>query len=238
MEHAQAQERHAADLYVLGELSEQEADAFEDHFFDCAVCADDVRVGMNFLDGGRRMLREEGMAANANVVPIASRRRMNVWMPIAAAAMLVVVIGSPILLSRAKAPDAEIGALHFMHLSGDRGAEEDQTVIVKDGQSITLVLEIPPQPSYTSFEARVVDAKGTIVQSLTVSPEEAKNSLSMSLRGLGAGTYDLVVIGDGPAGQHAEVARDRFIVKRSGVNVLRRERWNSHTTQAHLALVA
>lgn len=218
MEHAEALDSHAADLYVLGELSDETADAFEDHFFECAVCADEVRVGMNFLDGGRRMMRQQPTTPATNVVPIAARRRTNIWLPIAAAAMLVVLIGGPLLISRAKAPVVDVGTLQTIDLSGVRSetAAPTPTFTVKDGETIVLLGDIPPEPAYVSYDVRVVDAKGNVVHSQAVSPEQAKNSLPVVLRGLGAGTYELVIIGDGPAGQHAQVARTPFIVKRQG----------------------
>src|SRR4051794_14516481 len=138
MEHAEALESHAADLYVLGELSEADAEAFEGHYFDCVECADEVRLGTKLLDDGRAMLREDQAA---KVVPIASRRSFNVWMPAAVAAMLVILIGAPMLLSRAKAPAFEIGHGQSISLSGTRSAEEN-VVTVKDGESFVLYAEI------------------------------------------------------------------------------------------------
>jgi hypothetical protein len=38
MSHDQAVSSQAAERYVLGELTSSERDAFESHFFDCAVC--------------------------------------------------------------------------------------------------------------------------------------------------------------------------------------------------------
>ena len=45
MEHHEAVRTMAAERYLLEELSDDERDAFEAHFFECAVCADSVRTG-------------------------------------------------------------------------------------------------------------------------------------------------------------------------------------------------
>lgn len=218
MEHAQALDRHAADLYLLGELNEADAEAFEEHFFECPTCADEVRVGTYFLDAGRAMVLSEKAAAAAaasNVVPIASRRPFNAWMPIAAAAMLVIAIGLPMLLSRGKAPWFEVGQGHSIDLSGSRGTEDD-TVTVKDGQLGVLYADIPSERRYMRYEIRVLDSKGKVLFTRPVTPEEASNTLPLVFGELGAGSYVLVVVGTEPAGQQAEVVRTRFNVKRQG----------------------
>ena len=46
----------AAERYLLGELTDAERDQFEEHFFDCSACADDVRGTP--LPAGARELRQ------------------------------------------------------------------------------------------------------------------------------------------------------------------------------------
>ena len=53
MNHDDAMEMMAAERYILGELEPAERDAFEEHFFDCSVCADDVRDSAKFAAGVR-----------------------------------------------------------------------------------------------------------------------------------------------------------------------------------------
>ena len=45
MTHADALRTLAAERYLLDEMPEIEKFAFEEHFFDCAECADDLRAG-------------------------------------------------------------------------------------------------------------------------------------------------------------------------------------------------
>src|SRR5437763_9583839 len=58
MEHTEALEKMMAERYLLGELLEEDRDAFEDHFFDCPECAAAVRDGAVLLDSGRRLIRD------------------------------------------------------------------------------------------------------------------------------------------------------------------------------------
>ena len=44
MTHEEAVEKRTAERYILGELAEPERDQFEEHFFECVECADDIRT--------------------------------------------------------------------------------------------------------------------------------------------------------------------------------------------------
>ena len=86
MDHAEATAANAVDRYLLGELSAAEADALEEHYFDCVDCAEELRVGMRFMNGGRGLAREAAAPETAKVVRIEERRpRRRAWLPAAVA---------------------------------------------------------------------------------------------------------------------------------------------------------
>ncbi len=58
MEHQSAVELRFAERYLLGELSPDETASFEAHFFDCALCADEVRQGAQLVANLKAVLRE------------------------------------------------------------------------------------------------------------------------------------------------------------------------------------
>lgn len=45
MEHLEAASGHAVERYLLGEMTEPEAEAFEQHFFGCTVCTEELASG-------------------------------------------------------------------------------------------------------------------------------------------------------------------------------------------------
>ena len=59
MDHHQAMEGKATERYLLGEMSEPERFAFEDHYFQCVTCADDVRAGSAMVRGIQAVGRED-----------------------------------------------------------------------------------------------------------------------------------------------------------------------------------
>jgi hypothetical protein len=53
MTHEEAVSTLAAERYLLNEMTEQDRQTFEDHFFDCEVCADDMRSAAAMLQGAK-----------------------------------------------------------------------------------------------------------------------------------------------------------------------------------------
>jgi anti-sigma factor RsiW len=51
MTHTEAVESYATERYLLGEMTEAERQAFEAHYFDCEMCAEDLRAASRMRDG-------------------------------------------------------------------------------------------------------------------------------------------------------------------------------------------
>ena len=67
MEHQSAVELRFAERHLLGELSPDETASFEAHFFDCALCADEVRQGAHLVANFKAVLRE---AIHEQTIPL------------------------------------------------------------------------------------------------------------------------------------------------------------------------
>lgn len=101
MNHQEALESQAADRYLLNEMSEPERDAFEDHYFTCTACADDVRAGAALVKGVRAECAVEPPARESRtavVEPLPARRwtdwfRWPVLAPAGAALALALLCG-------------------------------------------------------------------------------------------------------------------------------------------------
>src|SRR5690348_17681523 len=59
MDHNEAIRLQSAVKYVLGELSQAQRDEYEEHYFDCAECAVDIKALATFADNAREILRQE-----------------------------------------------------------------------------------------------------------------------------------------------------------------------------------
>jgi len=137
MEHREAVDSLATERYILGEMSEAERDAFEEHFFTCEICADDMLVADKMRTGVRA-----GLAKTA--APAVTRQRwpIAVVIPWAAAATLALVAGYEALR-----PAGEAGsltgpmALAPMTLRpATRG--EEPTITATPGGVVTLAVDL------------------------------------------------------------------------------------------------
>ena len=213
MDHAEATNTQVTERYLLGDLNAAEADAFEEHFFDCVECADELRVGMRVLSGGRELAREAAVPDEAPVVPIEThRRRRSAWLPAAAAAALILSVTAPLLLrERDKGPSLDVPS--YAYLQDDVRAANDVPVL--DGNAtIVLSFDIPSSsPAYPRYEARVQRPDGP---ALTRSFKSASNEepMRMEVDGLSAGPHELVLLGFDSTGKPSEINRHRFIVRR------------------------
>jgi hypothetical protein len=98
MEHVEAVDTLAIERYLLEEMTPQERESFEEHFFSCPECAEDARAAVKMTEGARSGLAggKAGTtsAADPGVVvpfrPAPVRWRSSVALPWAAAALLAV----------------------------------------------------------------------------------------------------------------------------------------------------
>lgn len=210
MEHAYAAESRLPEQYLLGELNDAEAEEFEEHYFDCRVCADDVRDGMRLLDGGRELARRDP----APVVPMAGRRRQ-AWLQ--AAAAVVVLVGAAtiaMVAGRDGAPSLEVAQPLSLLMSEARGAAAND-VTLRSGEPLVIYVDIPADRSFAAYDLRVRGGGSNDVASTRISGEQARDTLNLLLRELQPGTYEVIVEGIDDGGGRTAVASDQFTVRRA-----------------------
>jgi hypothetical protein len=215
MDHAEATTTHATDRYLLGELTAAEADAFEEHYFDCVDCADELRIGTRFMNGGRGIAREA--AAPSEVAPVVRfepRPRRTAWLPAAVAAALVLAVGAPILMRQQRpapqGPSFEVVKPHSFLLAGSRGTGDVPTL--QASETSGLYVDVPSEPAYAKYEARLRLPDGTILARPFI-PDPNGEPTEMAVSDLSAGRHELTIVGMDPAGQPAVIKSYPFIVR-------------------------
>jgi len=94
MQHQQAVANKAAERYLLGEMSEPERFDFEDHYFECPACADDVRAGVALARGVKAVCAEDAaLRPQTAVVSEGPRRGWFSWLPGALPSTAAVALG-------------------------------------------------------------------------------------------------------------------------------------------------
>jgi hypothetical protein len=149
MTHQEAVSTLASERYLLEEMTELERHAFEDHFFDCPECADDVRAGAYLRECARPGMRAQGTgqpAPSSSVVAFPSKpapRKIPTFIPWAAAATLALVSGYQALFlgTGRSGPGFEPQALAPVALRpASRGAEA--VVVVEPDKPVALALDV------------------------------------------------------------------------------------------------
>lgn len=98
MDHTEAIRTGAAQKYLLDELSPEERSQYEEHFFDCTLCADDVKSAAAFVDNLKAVLAEPVVVraeALAEDRPRPAPWRLFWPVPAGALAALVSMLGVP-----------------------------------------------------------------------------------------------------------------------------------------------
>lgn len=211
-----------AERYLLGTLSDDEADAFEQHYFDCRVCADTIRAGTAMFAAGREVVKSDRNVITAVkkdltvAQPIAPavlpfRQRLRQSLSLAAAAVLAVVLtyqGFIIpRLQPAAQPLMQITTLTPLVHGTSRGAGDTQAQVVPQGVPLVLSREIPAEPKYPHYRFELRDASGKLLGSENVSDELARTGdpISLSVRPLPAGGYVLSIVGVREGGNRSTV---------------------------------
>src|SRR5260370_8190611 len=105
MNHSEALQLQAAEKYVLGELSPEVREEYEEHYFECEECASDVKAAAVFGDSARELFHEQ-QKERVQVGGWFGWLRPAVAAPALAALLLVVCYQSFVPIPHLKRPQA------------------------------------------------------------------------------------------------------------------------------------
>jgi Putative zinc-finger len=229
MEHSEAVDQMATERYLLNELTPDQRDAFEQHFFDCPECALDLRVASTFVDEAKIQL--PGLTA-APARPAAEpqngkKRDWFAWLrpafnpvfagPVFTALLLVMGYQNTVQMPGLRAAADEPRVVPLTSLRGATRSGERKTVEASHKLGAGLVIDLPQEPVYPSYAFAMYDAQGKTVWTLEstaaslgqsgTGADAGPVSLSIPGNGLQAGTYTLTVQGIAANGQRTELQR-------------------------------
>ena len=205
-----------AERYLLGELTAEERDRFEEHYFSCPACAQSVIAGATFLDNSRALLPE----FQAAIQPAAARRKPRFswfdWpfapqIAFAALALLAVFAGYQNAVQiphlRAQSSANQLTVTGAPVLTARRAAANFTLPA-----SATNAPVIVPAEWDGNFPRYVVEIRNEAASQVLLAspPASATNSLVIGVPAarLGPGKYTMLIYGVSGAGTKQEV--DRF----------------------------
>jgi hypothetical protein len=171
MDHIEAVKTLAIERYLLEEMTQDEREAFEEHFFSCAECAEDARHAATMQDGARSGLARTGgtrpaTGGSARVLPLrpaGAGWRSSVALPWAAAALLAIGLGYQTvegpLLARHQADSVALAP------STLRPASRGQEALVSPGPGgiVTLAVDLGGAPFDRDIRYELARADGKAI---------------------------------------------------------------------------
>ena len=175
MDHQEATRTQAPMRYLLGELSTSEQEGFEEHFFTCQECAEELEAGAVFAENARAVFSEQSRRPTATSPAGLPQHGSGWWswlrpqmaMPLAAMLALVCVIGyqNAVTIPRLKSMAGPQAVLSFP-LKIARG---DETLAVpKSAQFFTLYFHLPQEARAASYTCVIETETGAKLRSLSL----------------------------------------------------------------------
>src|SRR5215468_8201093 len=216
MEHNEAIENHTAERYLLHELTEQERDAYEAHFFSCSACAEEIKAASEFMENARKVVQDE---LKAHIYSHVARRSIwGSWLnfrsmlhPIPAAACVLLVAVSafgiyqnvvtiPQLTKMVAATTQHVSAVqaqlvppNAFVLSEPRGGEPN-LVTVRRGKPFRLQFDVPVT-GFNTYQADVTTDSGIKKFTIIIPQEMTSAPVQILVPPSESGNYLVVIQG-------------------------------------------
>lgn len=218
MDHETAIRIQAAERYVLEEFSAEERAEFENHFFECMECADEVRSASILAANTRQVLAEErarGTSAwEGGQVP----RRF--WWPLLVSAALNLVLLAGFGLERLHSGVSRVALEpQFYHTFGVPAASRGNVTSIpvpSGSQFFGARFDLVPGEHFDTFEYQILDSHGASRSDrwLKAPPDEGSEmELAVPVYSLAPGDYVLVLRGRRQSNA-IEISRAHFSVQR------------------------
>jgi hypothetical protein len=204
MDHDESIRLMAAEKYLLGELTPESREQFEEHFFDCQDCALEVRAGAAFVEHSKVVLAEPDTVSSARgPVPVPARPGWFAWLrpafvvPVLAALLVVVGYQNLVTYPRLQQAAATPQILPWASINvSTRGASTTQ-ISPHVGEGFHLLVNIPPESRYASYTFDLSSPSGRLEWSRTIPAASSDEARSIYVPGANQeqGVYKLAVHG-------------------------------------------
>ena len=202
-----------AERYLLGELTEEERDSYEEHMFSCQDCFEQVKVGTELVS----QIRQLGPDTSDPMPGFVSRIIRNVSQPLTASVFALLICVSAFNVYQYKMIHAlrqpQITPSFF--LSDGAKAGGVKRVVVPPNTRFDLSIQLLQSGDFSSYEGRVLTESKQVKSSFPISAEQTKDTIHLLLDSgvLGSGNYLIVVNGLSSDGSKSEIARYPFQIQ-------------------------
>jgi hypothetical protein len=221
MDHDLAVKSQACEKYLLGELSPDLRDAYEEHYFSCAECATQLRMAAELVGAGQQIFAQTpapAVSAGARIVQESGGWlrwfRPAIAIPVLATLLLVVGYQNLVLIPQLKESRAPRVLAMFSLISANTRGETVPAFTTQPNQPVGLYVDVPADAAYSTYEITLVDPWGKTTPVRSLSYAEAQKTLVVVVNpGKISGKYALIISGQTNsqlASPPAELARIQF----------------------------
>lgn len=204
-QHQQAVRTLAAERYMLGQMTDAERETFEEHYFNCRFCVEDVK---------RIDLMSRAVQQQTKPQPVRK------WGPMTVAPWAVAASLAGVLTLQAFRPPPPITQVAEVLFASDAPVTSESRAAaavmeLPAGRTILQHLEIAHDPQYTQYrwDLRADEAKSLASGALT--PEQTNEPIALRLGPLPAGRYELVIEGVRKDGNRSAIIIQPLVVRGS-----------------------
>ncbi len=214
MDHTESIRLMAAEKYLLGELTPEQREQFEEHFFDCPECALDVRAGAALVEHSKVVLAEP-VAVSPARTPVAAKVGRWAWLRpafvVPVLAVLLVVVGYqnlvtyPQLKQLASSPQI----LPWASINVSTRGTSTTEISTRPGEGFHLLVNIPPDSHFASYTFDLSSPSGRLEWSRTTPAAASDEARSIYVPGASQeqGIYTLAVRGNTTANGNSDLGR-------------------------------
>jgi hypothetical protein len=202
MDHDLAVKSQACEKYLLGELSPDLRDAYEEHYFSCAECATELRMAAELVGAGQQIFAQTPAPAVAAGTRVAEESggwlrwfRPAIAIPVLATLLLVVGYQNLVMIPQLKESRAPRVLPMFSLISANTRGETVPAFTTQPNQPVGLYVDVPADAAYSSYGISVQDPSGKTIPLRSLSYAEAQKTQVLVINPGAAGSYAVVVVG-------------------------------------------
>jgi hypothetical protein len=214
MDHDLAVKSQACEKYLLGELSPELRDAYEEHYFSCAECATQLRIAAEVISAGQQIFAETpAPAVLEHTMP-----ELGIWsrwlrpafaIPVLAGLLLAVGYQNLVIIPRLKESQSPRVLPMFSLIAANTRGERTPQFVARPDEPIGLYVDVPADPAYSAYDIRLQDPTGKTTPVRSISYAEAQKTQVVILNpDTRPGNYVIVISGRAASGEATAAAKE------------------------------
>ena len=210
MNHEEAIRIKGTEQYLLNELSPELREQFEEHFFECAECANDLRAASLFIEESKAIFAGDAVAPPRQV-PAIKKSSWWAWLrPAIAVPVMALLLAVIAYQNWPSQKNPEVLQAAYVNI-GSRGAAIP-AISTSKGQGFLLRVTVPPDQTYSSYSADIYAPDGKLSWSLKLPVSAGQDSyfIQVPAGSYNDGVYSVAIRGTASDGNTAELGRGSF----------------------------